>query len=343
MMATSFWPHPPDDNFAWPHPQYYAWDENFNPPMPMYVPVNQDGEGPVPSWHDGKPVPSCDICGTRDPDGWKKRDRGGFFCTGCYNLDCNLHCSNDQEMDEEEEMGAEAIPPATWYFWHEIDCLAIHPPHRMKMTIKVEDKCCLQLAQELGKHACLLVHGRQQGPLAEHIAKGQATTVLQSSALRKAVLLTPCTEEGTPRAVPRYGGILVPDVPVTQDSSGQKFETPFSLSMVYAASLRPGEEDVALYDEMETKVKTVLRIMLKQGKDQAILGAWGCGNRGLDPKRMAHIFRSALCEDTSTGNRFRRVVFAIQHKPEHFTVFREVFEDVLSESSLRDRQTVTAV
>jgi len=321
----------------------------------MYV--HQGGEGPVAPWHDDNTLPTCQVCnqllctcnrcekcGSNDPDGWKKRERGGFFCTGCYNLDCNLNHSHDQEMDEAEAVPEPPEDRVNYAIW--ISCREVEhdfkPPDLRKMTIEVEDKCCLQLVRQLGEHACLLVHGRQHGPLAELKKKGQATTVLRSSMLRKAVLSTPCsTEEGTPRAVPRYGGIYVPDVRVKRDSSDQQFETPFTLSMVYAASLRPGEEDGELYDEMERKVKNVLRIMLTQGKDQVILGAWGCGNRGLDPNRMARIFRSALCDDAFTGNRFRRVVFAIHNKPEHLTVFREVFQGVLSVNSLTEHPAVT--
>eukprot|EP00419_Tripos_fusus_P048487 CAMPEP_0172835490 /NCGR_PEP_ID=MMETSP1075-20121228/25801_1 /TAXON_ID=2916 /ORGANISM="Ceratium fusus, Strain PA161109" /LENGTH=626 /DNA_ID=CAMNT_0013678549 /DNA_START=86 /DNA_END=1966 /DNA_ORIENTATION=+ len=334
MSAQNLWWMPP------PHP-YYQWshcpEDNFTP---MYVNVHQDA-----SWHDDNTLQTCHVCNQCDPEGWKKLGRGGFFfCTNCYNV--------DQQMDEEEEISAEAVPEppqdrgnyASWIFGREVDPLK---PHDCKdMIIEVEDKCCLQLGQQLGEKACLLVHGRQQGPLAEHKKEGQATAVLRSSMLKQAVLSTPrthrSTEEGTPRAVPRYGGIYIPDVQVKGDSSDQPFETPFALSMVYAASLRPGEEHKDLYVEMETKVKNVLRIMLAEGKDQAILGAWGCGHRGLDPKRMARIFRSALCDDEFTGYRFRRVVFAIHNKPEHLTVFREVFEDVLSVNSLTEHPAVTA-
>jgi uncharacterized protein (TIGR02452 family) len=60
---------------------------------------------------------------------------------------------------------------------------------------------------------------------------------------------------------------------------------------------------------MAGRIDRVLRIAAAHGHDAVVLGAWGCGVFGNDPRDVAGLFRQAL--DGPFAGVFARVVFAV--------------------------------
>ena len=61
---------------------------------------------------------------------------------------------------------------------------------------------------------------------------------------------------------------------------------------------------------MEDKVRSILRIALRNGQTTLVLGALGCGAFHNPPKHVAEIFKAVLVEDEFDGV-FKAVYFAI--------------------------------
>ncbi|MFF7245789.1 TIGR02452 family protein [Embleya sp. NPDC008237] len=59
------------------------------------------------------------------------------------------------------------------------------------------------------------------------------------------------------------------------------------------------------------RAERVLTVAHRHGARQLVLGAWGCGVFGNDPRVVAAAFHAPLTEDGSLSTAFERVVFAI--------------------------------
>ncbi len=81
--------------------------------------------------------------------------------------------------------------------------------------------------------------------------------------------------------------------------------------------------------DMKEKISLMLSLPIENGVKNIILGAWGCGVFGNDPKEVSELFRNVL---TTRGyqNQFDNVVFAIinDHNSvgSNYEVFKETFE-----------------
>jgi len=201
--------------------------------------------------------------------------------------------------------------------------------------IEVVDECCLSVARRLGGRACLLVNGREIG---EWIAGSQISARAgQLGLLCNTTTLQPAMaaggHEGLP--IPRWGGIYVPNVLVFRDSEGTTIPH-FRMPMLYAcASWFPrgaigGPKFEQFRDEMQEKVRNVLRICHLHGHSDLILGAWGCGQREAPANLVANVFRNALLESGDTARLFQRVVFAVpSYSPgDAFDAFSREFSDL---------------
>lgn len=74
-----------------------------------------------------------------------------------------------------------------------------------------------------------------------------------------------------------------------------------------------------LSKNIASSVTFLLSIAAYQRVDTLILGAWGCGRAGQNPKQVASTFREQIT------NQFREVIFAI---PDYnYNTFKEVFAD----------------
>lgn len=61
------------------------------------------------------------------------------------------------------------------------------------------------------------------------------------------------------------------------------------------------------------KIRTILRIALYHGHDALVLGAFGCGDYGLNPDEIARIFFEVFQEE-EFSDRFKKVIFAIKER-----------------------------
>ena len=76
------------------------------------------------------------------------------------------------------------------------------------------------------------------------------------------------------------------------------------------------------YDAMRERAERILSVAAEKGAESLVLGAFGCGVFGNDPKIVAKAFRDAL--ENCSGS-FREIVFAIYGKESNLDAFRDVF------------------
>ena len=89
-----------------------------------------------------------------------------------------------------------------------------------------------------------------------------------------------------------------------------------NLSAAKGRGVTEKENDSAV----KQRVDFVISIAEENGCDTVILGAWGCGVFGQDPKLMARAFGERLKKSS-----LKRAVFAIPGKNPNYTGFKEVF------------------
>lgn len=125
------------------------------------------------------------------------------------------------------------------------------------------------------------------------------------------------------------GGIYSPDVPFIRDEHGMMLEDPFLLSIISSPSPNARNMEVAqvgqLAETLERRAKRILEIAHSHDHKNIILGAWGCGAFGNDPKMVAEAFQKAL-KDIPV---FDNVCFAVYDRnqpPTKYEIFKEVFK-----------------
>ena len=203
-------------------------------------------------------------------------------------------------------------------------------------------------AAELGASAVEAIHNRsyrtgagRQIDISRQIAAAKAARVSIPPDLEFPVRTSPpFPETATLEGDPMYDAhrrrddyessdwaILSPHVPVFRTDDGTALEEPWLLSVITCAApvaKRVGQPRSA--ELLRARILRVLDIARAWGYESLVLGAWGCGAFGNDPKRTAEDFRSAL-EGPFTGA-FRQVVFAITDwSPERrfLAPFRDTF------------------
>jgi uncharacterized protein (TIGR02452 family) len=75
------------------------------------------------------------------------------------------------------------------------------------------------------------------------------------------------------------------------------------------------------------KLKQVLRAFKRYGRETIILGAFGCGVFGNDPRMVARVSMSLLLSDEFAGV-FRTVFFSVYGRGEHYMAFVDVLRVV---------------
>lgn len=71
---------------------------------------------------------------------------------------------------------------------------------------------------------------------------------------------------------------------------------------------------------LKQRVDFVISIAEENGCDTVVLGAWGCGVFGQDPKLAARLFKERL-----TASSIKKAVFAIPGNNNNYTSFRDLF------------------
>lgn len=125
--------------------------------------------------------------------------------------------------------------------------------------------------------------------------------------------------------------LLSPNVVVFRDERYDLLDSPIVMSVITVPA--PNRNGAAFFANNELIKETFIRrirILLltaaKYGYKNLVLGAWGCGAFGNDPKYVADYFKYVLC-DEGYGMCFDKICFAIYGKENgrNITEFKKVF------------------
>jgi uncharacterized protein (TIGR02452 family) len=145
-----------------------------------------------------------------------------------------------------------------------------------------------------------------------HGAKAQEEVLCRSSALYATLIGDPMYDAHRKRPRPDFTdwAILSPDVPVFRNDDGKALDRPWLLSFITCAApvaTSIGQPEAG--DLLQKRIHRVLAIAQAFGYSTLVLGAWGCGAFGNDPRRTALDFRHALENEFRCA--FSDIVFAI--------------------------------
>ena len=160
-------------------------------------------------------------------------------------------------------------------------------------------------------------------------ARAQEEVLCRSSALYRTLVGDPMYDEHRKRPRPDSTdwAIYSPDVPVFRQDDGTELDRPWLLSFITCAA--PVATSIGQPESgelLQKRIHRVLAIAHAFGYSTLVLGAWGCGAFGNDPRRTAVDFRSAL--ENEFPGAFSDIVFAITDwSPERRFLgpFRNVF------------------
>ena len=126
--------------------------------------------------------------------------------------------------------------------------------------------------------------------------------------------------------------LLSPKVCVFRDEKCDFLREPVMTSVItvpapnlYGAAITASHKKVE--ETMIRRICIMLKVAAKNGYKNLILGAWGCGAFGNNPKDVAQYFKTVLI-DEEYGKCFDNVCFAIYGNPEskNIKAFKNVFQ-----------------
>ncbi|TWT91673.1 TIGR02452 family protein [Neorhodopirellula pilleata] len=161
-------------------------------------------------------------------------------------------------------------------------------------------------------------------------ATAQEETLCRSSALYATLFGDPMYDyhRDNDLAASSDWAILSPDVPVFRDDAGMECDKPWPLSfLTCAAPYAPAIGRIDSARMLRQRIHRVLAIARAYQYQTLVLGAWGCGVFGNDPRQTAMDFREALERDFAGV--FSHVVFAITDWSDERRFLRP-FSDVFS-------------
>jgi uncharacterized protein (TIGR02452 family) len=149
-------------------------------------------------------------------------------------------------------------------------------------------------------------------------ARAQEESLARSSALYACLKDNPMYAWHQAHRDPFYTdyAIYSPDVPVIREDGGALLEEPYLCAFITCPAVNATDAldrdptcGPAIRDAMASRVARVLAIAAAHGHADVILGAWGCGAFGNDPRAIAALFHAAL--SGPYRDVFALVVFAI--------------------------------
>jgi len=112
--------------------------------------------------------------------------------------------------------------------------------------------------------------------------------------------------------------IYSPRVPVIRSEDGEFRDRPYSISILTAPAVNKKVVEREIPEKlsevkptMDERIKKVLKVAAEQNHELLVLGAWGCGVFGNDPKVVAKLFKNHLVSERSFKGIFDKVVFAV--------------------------------
>ena len=122
-----------------------------------------------------------------------------------------------------------------------------------------------------------------------------------------------------------------PNVCVFRDKNGDLMKRPFLVAVTTAPApnrMREAmfEKEKAVNGTIKRRIQIMLKNAIKHGHNSLVLGAWGCGVFGNEPKDVATCFRDVLVKE-GYDKYFKNVRFAIfgKENSENILGFKEVF------------------
>jgi len=176
-----------------------------------------------------------------------------------------------------------------------------------------------------------MANGIQPGGGFFHGARAQEETLCRSSALYATLKNDPMYKTHSLRVLPDSSdwAIYSPGVPVFRDETGTSLDQPWLMNVITcAAPYAPGVGQPDAANLLRQRIHRVLAIARAYGYRDLVLGAWGCGAFGNDPRQTALDFRSAF-ENEFRGD-FEQIWFSISDwSPERRFLgpFAEVFSE----------------
>jgi uncharacterized protein (TIGR02452 family) len=206
--------------------------------------------------------------------------------------------------------------------------------HYDETKLQISNETTLQAGHRLlanGNKVLALnfANGKSPGGGFLHGALAQEECLCRSSSLYLTLLGDPMYASHAKRPEPdsTEWAILSPDVPVFRSDDGTFLDQTYLLSfLTCAAPYAPtiGQKESA--NMMKHRIHRVLDIARAYGYDSLVLGAWGCGAFGNDPKQTAQDFYNAI--EVDFAGAFKEIIFAITDwSPErkYLGAFRDIF------------------
>jgi uncharacterized protein (TIGR02452 family) len=169
-------------------------------------------------------------------------------------------------------------------------------------------------------------------------ARAQEESLARSSALYACLEGNPMYAWHQTHRNPFYSeyAIYLPDVPVFRVDSGDLLDDPYPCSFITCPAVNAKvalERDPAcrpaIHSAMTQRIERLLAIAAEHKHEHLILGAWGCGVFGNDPREIAGLFHAALSGPYRGA--FEVVVFAVlDWSPERTVIgpFEQVFRGI---------------
>eukprot|EP00929_Paragymnodinium_shiwhaense_P028090 TRINITY_DN16354_c0_g1_i1.p1 TRINITY_DN16354_c0_g1~~TRINITY_DN16354_c0_g1_i1.p1 ORF type:complete len:444 (-),score=57.33 TRINITY_DN16354_c0_g1_i1:247-1578(-) len=217
-----------------------------------------------------------------------------------------------------------------------------HPAKQRQHDSVVEIRCCtvLAAAEELAQaanHVGVLNFASARNPGGGFLGGAEA----QEESIARGSAIYPCLTKHmesfyTPNRHAQSGEythdmIYSPKVPVLRDDAGSLLKKPYLVDFLTSpapncgvmkrADARGGARRAA--EVLDERVHRALGLFAAHGATDLVLGAWGCGVFGNDPRVVADIFKWQL--ECKYKGLFRRVYFAVLD-PRMASTFGEAFQ-----------------
>lgn len=142
------------------------------------------------------------------------------------------------------------------------------------------------------------------------------------------------TQSATGRYIPYYGAVVSEEIPISSEDKSS--EVHVGVISASAPDLRRGiraegkyfaklshNKDIVLKEVLYRKLTVIMMSAALKGYNVLVLGAFGCGAFGNDPKTVAEVLRDILSEERFKGV-FTHIIMPIGEKDRNRAAFEKV-------------------